>query len=436
MSHGTPTEVRRQTQSGQSKDGTRIPPHNLDAEEALLGVALTDPDAMEVCVTEVDADDFYDPAHGHIHTALVKLWESGLLTPDRVLVADELAARGVLEEVGGAGRLTSISGMAPHTAHVREYARIVTELATLRRMITTAAEIAFMAYDLPPDVTEAYDMARHMISAVELRMGGGDPARNADELLTEDDEYDWLVPGLLERRDRIIVTGGEGHGKSTLLRQLAVMFAAGMHPFRFHAVPPVRVLVVDVENSVSQTRRAIEPMVRVAARSPRWNADNLRYEFRTEGLDLTARKDSRWLLERVATNAPDVLIIGPLYKLHADDPNDEQPARRVASVLDMARELYDTAVVLEAHAPHAGQSSRPLRPYGSSLWLRWPEFGYGIRPDTDAGRNEAGRPLQVRFEPWRGSRDERAWPSLLSSDGREFWPWRDASQPPAPDTPV
>jgi hypothetical protein len=412
-----------------ARKGQRVDPHNTEAEEALLGAAMLSTDALEAAATEVETEDFYEERHGLVHRVLRDLWEAGILRADPVLVGDELASRGELEKVGGSGALLGIQAMAPSTVNVSKYAAIVVECATLRRLIRAAREIAEMAYDAPENVAEACDMAKHMIATVDIPLGTGVPSTDAWTFLQGEDKYNWLVEGLLERRDRLIITGGEGGGKSTLLRQLYVCLAAGIHPFRYHDIPPVRVLVVDVENSAAQIRRAIEPMIAFAAARPGWNADNLRIEVRTDGLDLTQRHDSRWLLERIAANRPDVLITGPVYKLHADDPNDELPARRVSRVFDMIREKYDVAIVLEAHAAKGNQGGRNLAPFGSSLWLRWPEFGYGMRADRDAGEID-GHPGAVWFEPWRGARDQREWPVRLSGDGEEFWPWRDAAHFP------
>jgi hypothetical protein len=80
-----------------------------------------------------------------------------------------------------------------------------------------------------------------------------------------------------------------------------------------------------------------------------------------------------------------VLFIGPFYRLHNANLNEELPARRTVAVLDKARNSVGCALVIEAHAGHGNQiSERDVRPVGSSLLLRWPEFGYGLAP----GRQE------------------------------------------------
>lgn len=389
---------------------------------------MLSPTALEVAATEVESDDFYKPSHSHIHDAMRRLWEGGINRIDPVLVADELENRGLMEAVGGPAVLIGIQAVTPATSNASRYARVIVEHATARRLISAAGEIAEIGYTLGggAGVAEAVDQAKYLVNQCELPVAVGDPSPSVDQFLMTEDEFDWLVPGLLERRDRLILTGGEGGGKSTLLRQLAVTFAAGMHPFKFHPVEPITVLVIDVENSPSQVRRSLAPMIDRIDRRHGWNPENLRIECRTE-LDLTQRHDSHWLLERVASNRPDIILTGPIYKLHSEDPNDELPARKVQRVFDMIRSKYDCALVIEAHSPHGDAGGRrPMRPTGTSAWMRWPEFGYGLRPDREAGEIN-GHPAAVWFESWRGPRDQREWPVRLSGDGKEFWPWRDSA---------
>lgn len=237
---------------------------------------------------------------------------------------------------------------------------------------------------------------------------------------TPDEDFDWLVPHLLERGDRLMFTGFEGLGKSMLLRQMAVTIAAGLHPFTFEETRPHRVLMIDCENSERQSRRKFRPLAAASITAHRRVPDGgLRLIHRPEGIDLTRPDDAAWLLERVTAHKPDALFIGPFYRLHAGNMNEELPARKAIAVLDQARVKANCALIIEAHAGHGEQGSkRSVRPAGSSLLLRWPEFGYGIRPA------EEGSTRLVDVLAWRGARDERDWPeALLRNDKPGGWPW-------------
>jgi hypothetical protein len=208
----------------------------------------------------------------------------------------------------------------------------------------------------------------------------------------------------------VIVTGPEGGGKSTLLRQIAVQAASGIHPFRLEPSTAARVLLVDVENSRRQVKRQLRPL-RLAA-GEAYHPPSLRIVIRPDGLDLLQQADAGKLEQLVIETEAELLVIGPIYKLASGDPTAEDTARRVTGVLDRLRDIYDLAVIIEAHSPYAsGGQARPKRPYGASLWSRWPEFGLHLAPDG-------------RLEHWRGQRDERAWPAKLERS--EPWPWAPA----------
>ena len=246
-------------------------------------------------------------------------------------------------------------------------------------------------------------------------------------LAVEDPGHDWVIPGLLERGDRLIWTGFEGLGKSVITRQLAICAAAGWHPFENHRIPQKRVLFVDCENPDRKNRRHFRVLADKATRNgipvP---AGTFRIIQRPEGIDLTREEDAAWLLERVTAHMPDLLVIGPFYRLHAADANEEQAARTVVAALDAVRLKADCALVTEAHAGHGqgGSYARSVRPIGSSLLMRWPEFGYGIAPHPDAEPDEHGRTRWVEVKAWRGPREERHWPLELMWGTHDMdWPW-------------
>ncbi|MEX1007016.1 MAG: replicative DNA helicase [Acidimicrobiia bacterium] len=147
----------------------RVPPHNLEAEESLLGAMLLSRDAITAAVeARVDGPDFYKPAHGHIYDAVQSLYGQGE-PADPVTVAEELRRADLLEFVGGRAALLQIQASTPASANAGHYARIVNELALLRRLIAVAGDISEMGYDSPDDVTETLDRAESLVFEVAER---------------------------------------------------------------------------------------------------------------------------------------------------------------------------------------------------------------------------------------------------------------------------
>jgi AAA domain len=242
----------------------------------------------------------------------------------------------------------------------------------------------------------------------------------------------WVIPDVLERADRLILTGYEGLGKSTLARQLAVGAAAGMHPFTGRIIDRARVLYVDCENAERKSRRRFRPLVATMEHMQRpVPREGFLICHMPTGIDLTKDEWRSFLLEQVTAHRPDLLVCGPLYKLHAVDANEETSARAITAVLDEAVAIADCALITEAHCIKGGGGARrPLEPAGSRLFLSWPDLGYGIRPANGSRR-------RVAVRSWRGDREERHWPTELIW-GRQWsdWPWAVPTDEAPPDEPL
>ena len=148
--------------------GGRVPPHDLNAEESLLGAMMLEAEAIASAAGVLRADDFYKPGHAHIFDAIHALYAAGQPV-DPVTVADELRRNGLLETVGGHQALVDIMASTPATTNAPGYARIVEEHALLRRLIGVAGEIAEIGYGMPEDVTKALDRAESMVYDVNQR---------------------------------------------------------------------------------------------------------------------------------------------------------------------------------------------------------------------------------------------------------------------------
>jgi replicative DNA helicase len=121
-----------------------VPPHNLDAEESVLGALLLSRDAVNaVAEMGLTAAEFYKPAHQHIYDAIRTLTAGGQPV-DVVTVADELRRAGMLEELGGSQYLVELQGRTPAISNASRYAKIVQDTALARKLISVSSEIAEM----------------------------------------------------------------------------------------------------------------------------------------------------------------------------------------------------------------------------------------------------------------------------------------------------
>src|SRR5207248_1084369 len=124
----------------------RIPPHNLEAEESLLGAMMLSREAIKAAIeARLEPADCYKPAHGAIYESAFALHSRGEPV-DPVTVAEELRRASQLDQLGGRATLLRIQASTPASANAAHYAQIVGELAVLRRLIETAGDIQEMAY--------------------------------------------------------------------------------------------------------------------------------------------------------------------------------------------------------------------------------------------------------------------------------------------------
>lgn len=392
-------------------------PHDPFAERAVIGACLACATVPADVAAFIGPQDIYDP---FLRLVAETCWD---LT-ERDSPCDPVAVRTELLRRGQRGTPTDgawlVEVMQAAQVGATFHARTLRDLSVRRNLLLDLGRAIQQAQNpaLDPYDTAAVASASALVLAERADPGTTVRAQPAQTFAAGSVDFDWLVPGLLERGDRLMVTGGEGSGKSVMTRQTAVTVAAGVHPFTGARIEPRRVLLVDLENGTRHLRRALRGLLDHAALIGRPVPDDgLWIESRPAGLDLTTAADEVWLKALCASHAPDLLVIGPLYRMHAGDMAKEEPARALTRVLDDIRARHGCALVIETHAGHgAGMGVRDLRPVGSSLFRRWPEFGYGLRPKDDDG-------AVMRFVAWRGARDERDWPAELRRGGPQEWPW-------------
>lgn len=400
------------------------PPHDINAERAVLGACIQNARALEETSGRLKPADFHQPAHETIYATLLAMASNGKPT-DSVSLLTALQESHELSRVGGGPYLHDLVAQTPVGGAVGYWADIVWDRSRRRKAIEVAQRMAHELASSSDPAEDVIDRAADTLAKVQHVGTDAESVLAFDEFVDQPiPQEDWVIDGLLSRGDRLVVTGLEGLGKSTIMRQLAVCTAAGLHPFTLAPQQARTVLVVDTENPkriMVNRLRELRDAARRRGIAP--IGTRMWVDRRPQGLDLADYKDRRWLTRRCELVQPDLLVIGPAYKLYVggEGKREEDLARQVTSVLDGIREGIGCALILEHHSPHAspGVKVRNVRPIGSSLWLRWPEFGYGLRP---ADHPEARQRRIVDWVPWRGAREDRPWPERLES-GSEGWPW-------------
>ncbi len=244
------SEPRRESSVRQAAAPDKMIPHNVEAERAVLGALLIDPDAHYKVSTFLRADDFYVARHQWLYEAIMALYNRGEAV-DLVTLCDELERSGGGEqdaagqgqrliELGGAAYITGLINATPTALNVEHYGRIVERTSILRRLIGAAGEIAALAYQDTDNADETIDRAEQILFSVSQRHIARDlmPIREVVSAYYERVDYlfqhkgetigvptgykqvDKLLGGL-QKSDLIIVAARPGMGKTSLLLSFA-----------------------------------------------------------------------------------------------------------------------------------------------------------------------------------------------------------------------
>lgn len=387
-----------------------IPLHDPAAERALVGAALQWPDRLDGVADDLAAEDFYQPPLGRIWGVVIDLLREGRPV-DRVTVLDGMASTG--QSIDQSDLIELMSDALPPQ---REHVDIVLRHSASRKVRSIAAEtVQSLGQGDDP-----YEIAAG--SAADLDRVGSHSVHGQIESMTipeliamAKDAAPWVVPGLLRRDWRAIVVAGEGLGKSTLLRQVAMCSAQGIHPLTHRPMEPIRTLIVDAENplaAIAETGATLDGQAQRSAPTV-YDPERCRVWSRPGGLDLRTPRDRAELVREIRSQQPRLVVAGPVYKLgpRQEGESYEDAAEGLLAVLDDLRTRFGFALVLEHHAPKPQGGKRDMLPFGSQRWLAWPEVGINLKQDKTG----------VEIGRFRGDRLRCWWPDRLERG--EVWPW-------------
>jgi len=216
----------------------KLPPHDIEAEEAVLGSLLIDGEAIHKIATFLKPEDFYREKNLWVYEACFSLYERNEAI-DQVTVAHELGRLGRLEAVGGAAYLSHLVSMVPTSVHIEHYANTVHRLSLMRGLIIASSQIAAIGYEAGPDIDAALGRAEDIL----FRLRRGESRRDFLHIRQILDRYfeeaELALPAMegrvvktgfpaleeilggLQRSDMIVLAGRPSHGKSSLALTIA-----------------------------------------------------------------------------------------------------------------------------------------------------------------------------------------------------------------------
>ncbi|MFD2215346.1 replicative DNA helicase [Metabacillus endolithicus] len=219
--------------------GDRIPPQNIEAEQAVLGAIFLQPSSITLTSELLIPEDFYRASHQKIYNAMLDLSDKGEPV-DLVTITAALADVNLLEEVGGVSYLSDLANSVPTAANIEYYAKIVEEKSILRRLIRTATTIAQDGYSREDEVEALLGEAEKTIMEVAQRKNAGAFQNIKDVLVQTYDNIETLhdrvgdVTGIptgfieldkmtagFQRNDLIIVAARPSVGKTAFALNIA-----------------------------------------------------------------------------------------------------------------------------------------------------------------------------------------------------------------------
>ncbi|WP_282138444.1 replicative DNA helicase [Rossellomorea aquimaris] len=217
----------------------RIPPQNIEAEQAVLGAIFLEPSALTTTSEILIPEDFYRHSHQKIYNVMLNLGDGGKAV-DLITVTEELAAAKELEDIGGVAYLSELAASVPTAANIEYYAKIVEEKSLLRRLIRTATDIASDGYAREDEVDSLLSEAEKNIMEVAQRKNAGAFHNIKDVLVRTYDNIETLtnrkgdVTGIstgfadldhmtagFQRNDLIIVGARPSMGKTAFALNIA-----------------------------------------------------------------------------------------------------------------------------------------------------------------------------------------------------------------------
>ena len=374
----------------------RVPPHDLDAEQSVLGAILQEPEAITRVLDFLNPEDFYRENHAQIYRACTRLFQEGEPI-DNVTVTDALDKQGMLERVGGRAGLLLLQETVPTSANVEYYGRIVKEHSYKRRLIQAGGKVAQLGYDpgveaedalsqaqaavygiaedrIKQDFERLYDLLRPAMDRIDAQMSSGKGTVGIPSGFTD---LDRLTSGF-KPGELVILAGRPGVGKTSFALNIALQVSTELKV-------PIAMFSLEMSKDQLVERLLCEHARIDAQRMHRGQLSDAEYDRLAQSLgplseapifiddaptldELTVLLKSRQIHLREKVG---MILIDYLQLMHGrsrgDDANRVQEVSAISRALKMVARELNVAVVALSQLSRAVEQRTDKRPMLSDL---------------------------------------------------------------------
>jgi hypothetical protein len=414
-------QTRRSPERALERPFNRLAPHNLEAEQALLGAMLVNNEAHDRVSSFLEPDHFYDPLHKQIYETASKLIASGKRADPITLKTFFESAEPIDANLTVPQYLGTLAANATTVINARDYGRTIHDLATRRQLILIGEDLVNAAYDAPIDFPPAEQMCEGLARLEKLTQA--EPSQlvpiTLDRFLSlELKTAEWVVEDLLQQRSIAMVYAWRGLGKTWFALGLAYAIAAGCEYLKWAVNKPRRVLYIDGEMpavAMQERLHAIAGLEQVPE-----NLSLLSADLYENGLPDLASPAGQAAIERVLGDAEVVVFDNVSTLFRAGIENEAESWLPVQNWLLRLRRKGKTVIVIH----HAGKGKAQR---GTSRREDVLDLVLNLRAPDDYDPTENAR-FEVHFEKGRGligDAKETFEAKLETRDGRAIWTTRD-----------
>jgi len=324
------------------------PIYSLEAEEAVIGAVLIDPDLFPTLAEILHPSDFRDQRHRSIYSACWML--SGKGTPlDIVTISNELQETGKLDDAGGPAYITGLLNRTPTSLHAESYANIVKDKSVRRAFLANANELANLTYSQKINNDE--------IAARFMEMAQGSTGRAMREIilrtdadaLKPHDPRQWVVENLIIEKSLTVLYADAGSKKTYISLALAESVCHGI-PWLAYTTQAAPVLYLDEENGEDEIDERLDHILRGLNRPPSEKFYTVSYA----GLLLDNRGDILKIKTLIDRTGAKLVILDSLQDFMTGDENSKQDTQPIFTALKKLANQTGAAILVQHHAGKNG----------------------------------------------------------------------------------